>query len=388
MRRLIVLIATALLLAACGQPGASSPTAPPIVTPATSSVPAATAAAYPAPTAAAAGASAYPAPAQTLVVMAHDSFSVSEEVLAAFEAQTGAKVQVLKDGDAGAALNHAILSKSAPLADVLFGVDNTFLSRALEADIFLPYESPALAAIPADLRLDPSNRLLPVDYGYVNINYDRAALEQAKLSPPTALEDLTKPEWKGMLVVEDPTTSSPGLAFLLATIAHFGESGDYTWKDYWRDLRANEVFVSSDWSDAYYTQFSGSSGKGPYPLVVSYATSPAAEVYFSEGKLTEPPTGNLLPPGGSFRQVEFVGILKGTKQEALAQQFVDFMLGAQLQADIPLQMFVYPALPSAPQPEVFTKFAEVPAQPAGLTPAQIGAGREGWIKGWAESVLR
>jgi thiamine transport system substrate-binding protein len=313
---------------------------------------------------------------------------VSEAVLAAFQQQTGVKVQVLKSGDAGAALNQAILSKAAPLADVFFGVDNTFLSRALAAGIFLPYNAPALGGIPADLKLDPSNQLLPVDFGYVTINYDKAALKQANLAPPTALEDLTKPAWKGKLVVENPATSSPGLAFLLATIGHFGESGSYTWKDYWRDLRANEVFISNDWTDAYYTQFSGSSGKGPYPLVLSYATSPAAEVYFSEGKLTEPPTGNLLVPGGSFRQVEFVGILKGTQKEALAKQFVDFMLGAQLQADVPLQMFVYPALPSAPLPEVFTKFAEVPAQSAGLTPAQIDAGREGWIKAWTEIVLR
>jgi thiamine transport system substrate-binding protein len=358
MRRLIPLMIAALLLAACGQPAATE-----------------------APTTS-------PAAVQTLTVMAHDSFSVSEEVLAAFEQQSGATVQVLKSGDAGSALNQAILSKSAPLADVFFGVDNTFLSRALEADIFLPYESPALAEIPADLRLDPSNRLLPVDYGYVNINYDKATLDSFGLAPPAALEDLTKPEWKGKLVVENPTTSSPGLAFLLATIAHFGEEGDYTWKDYWLDLRANDVFVSNDWSDAYYTQFSGSSGAGPYPLVVSYATSPAAEVYFSEGKLEEPPTGNLLPPGGSFRQVEFAGILKGTQREELARQFVDYMLGPQFQADIPLQMFVYPALPSAPQPEVFTQFAEVPAQPAGLTPEQIEAGREGWIAEWTEIVLR
>ncbi|WP_129630731.1 thiamine ABC transporter substrate-binding protein [Candidatus Oscillochloris fontis] len=397
MKRLIALLTLTLLLTACGQ-SAATPTP----------VPSATAAAYPAASDAPTSIPAYPvatdaptsvpaypvatdAPAsagQTLVIMTHDSFSVSEEVLAAFTAQTGILVQVLKAGDAGTVLNQAILSKNAPLADLLFGVDNTFLSRALEADIFLSYDSPALAAIPAELRLDASNRLLPVDYGYVTINYDTATLESAGLTPPTSLEDLTKPEWRGKLVVEDPSTSSPGLAFLLATISHFGEEGDYTWKEYWRDLRANEVFVSSGWSDAYYTQFSGSSGAGAYPLVVSYATSPAAEVYFSEGALSAPPTGNLLVPGGSFRQIEFVGILKGTQHEDLARQFVDFMLSETFQADIPLQMFVYPALPSAPQPEVFTQFAEVPSQPAGLTPEQIEAGREIWLSEWMEIVLR
>lgn len=379
--RPLVLLAIALLLAACGQPAAQRPTAPPITTPAADTVPAAT----PAP----AGATApTPAAAVRLVVMAHDSFSVSEDVLAAFEESAGAEVEVLKAGDAGGTLNQAILSKAAPIADVIFGVDNTFLGRALAADILVPYESPALASIPTELRLDPSNRLLPVDFGYVLINYDKAALADAGLQPPASLADLAKPEWRGKLVVQNAATSSPGLAFLLATIAYFGDEGSYTWRDFWRDLRANEVLVSESWSDAYYTHFSGSSGKGPYPLVVSYSTSPAAEVFFSEGKLSEPPTGNLVVPGGVFRQVEFVGILKGTQNEELARQFVDFMLQPTMQADIPLQMFVYPASPAAPLPDVFTSFAAVPSQPAGLSPEQIEQGREGWIGEWTEIVLR
>jgi thiamine transport system substrate-binding protein len=370
MRKFITLLAGALLLAACGTPGAQRPTAPPITTPAANTVPAT-------PT----------APAR-LVVMSHDSFSLSQEVLEAFEAEAGVTVEFLQAGDTGSALNQAILSRDAPLADVFFGVDNTFLSRALTADIFVPYASPALAAIPAELQLDPEQRLLPADYGYVLINYDRAALAAAGLTPPASLEELTQPAWRGQLVVQNPATSSPGLAFLLATIAHFGEEGAYNWRDFWRDLRANDVAVSQGWSEAYYTQFSGSSGDGPYPLVVSYSTSPAAEVFFSEGALAEPPTGNLVVPGGVFRQIEFVGILRGTQNEELARRFVDFVLQPQFQADIPLQMFVYPANPAAPLPEVFTRFAEVPAQPAVLSPEVIEQGRERWIAEWTEIVLR
>ncbi|MEI8165672.1 MAG: thiamine ABC transporter substrate-binding protein [Chloroflexales bacterium] len=389
MRRLIALLAVALLLVACSQTGASQPTVPPVSTSAATSTtvaslaPTGTTVANSAPTGTTA-----PAAGVRLVVMAHDSFSMSKDVLVAFEQIEGVTVEVIKGGDAGSALNQAILSKGAPLADVFFGVDNTFLSRAVAADIFLPFASPALADIPNDLKLDSNNSLLPIDYGYVAINYDLAALTAAGLTPPTSLEDLTKPAWRGKLVVENPATSSPGLAFLLATIAHFGEGPQHSWIDFWRDLRANEVYVSQDWSDAYYTQFSGSSGKGPYPLVVSYSTSPAAEVFFSEGKLSKPPTGNLLIPGGVFRQIEFAGILKGTKNEALARRFIDFMLQPQFQADIPLQMFVYPANPTAALPEVFTKFAEVPAQPEGLTASQIDQSRERWLKQWTEIVLR
>src|SRR4029453_12550248 len=174
------------------------------------------------------------------------------------------KLVFLKSGDAGAALNKAILTKDAPLADVLFGVDNTFLSRALEGDIFEAYASPALSEIPKQFKIDPSNRALPVDYGDVCINYDQAYFADKNLAVPQSLEDLTKPEYKGLLVVEKPATSSTGLAFLLATVAHYGDS----FTQYWQSLKDNGVVVVDGWETAYYTNFSVSSGKGPQPIVV------------------------------------------------------------------------------------------------------------------------
>jgi thiamine transport system substrate-binding protein len=379
MRRLPILILLLAMLAACGGQQAASPTSAP-----------ATSAPADAPAASAPEGTAAPTDregaARTLTVMTHDSFSVSEDVLKAFEQQENATVQVLKSGDAGQALNKAILSKGSPLADVFFGVDNTFLGRALAAGIFEPYAAPALGGIPQQYQLDPSNALLPIDYGYVSINYDKAYLTSNNLQPPAKLEDLTKPEWKGKLVVENPATSSPGLAFMLATIGRFGTEGSYTWLDYWRDLRANDVLVADGWSDAYYTQFSGSSGKGPRPLVVSYASSPPVEVLFSEGKLTEPPTAVMAD--GSFLQIEFAGILKGTQQRDLAERFIDFMLSQAFQADMPLQMFVYPVVPNTALPELFTKFAPVPEQPISVPPEQIDANREQWIDAWTRTVLR
>jgi thiamine transport system substrate-binding protein len=370
----LAMLMIGLLLAACGGQPSSAPTSPPA---GTAAPPTAAPVAATAPVAAGGG---------TLVVMAHDSFNVSEDVVKAFEQETGASIQVLKSGDAGSALNKAILSKDNPLADVFFGIDNTFLSRALKADIFEPYAAPALKDIPDQFKLDPSNSLLPIDYGYVAINYDKDYLAKNNLQPPAKLEDLTMPEWKDRLIVENPATSSPGLAFMLATIGHFGTEGSYTWLDYWKDLKQNGLFVSEGWDDAYNTQFSGAAGKGPRPLVVSYATSPAAEVFFSDGKLTEPPIGNVL--AGSFLQVEFAGIFKNSKQRALAEHFIDFMLSKRFQEDIPLQMFVYPVLPGAALPDVFTKFAQVPDQPVGVAPEQIDQNREQWIDAWTKAVLR
>jgi thiamine transport system substrate-binding protein len=320
----------------------------------------------------------------TLTVMTHDSFAASESVVADFEKTNDVKVVFLKSGDAGAALNKAILTADAPLADVFYGVDNTFLSRALDSGIYTPYASPLLAQIPDEFKLDPQQRALPVDYGDVCINYDKAYFAAHNLAVPLTLEDLTKPEYKGLLVVENPATSSPGLAFLLATVQHFGSDA---YLGYWKDLRENGLVVVDGWETAYYTNFSGSSGRGAQPLVVSYASSPAAEVVFATTPLTDAPTASILGPGTCFRQIEFVGILKGTKQLALAKKFVDFMLSRQFQEDMPLQMYVYPVNPAAKLPDVFVKYAQVPEQPAVLSPAIIAANRDQWVQDWTQAVL-
>jgi thiamine transport system substrate-binding protein len=321
-----------------------------------------------------------------LIVATHDSFAVGEDVIAAFEAAQNAKVEFLAMGDAGKALNTIILSKDAPLADLFFGVDNTFLSRALAADVFAPYASPALATVPAELRLDESNRLTPVDYGFVTLNADPAWFAAQGLPLPQTLEDLIKPEYSGTLVVENPATSSPGLAFLLTTIAYFGEDG---YLDYWTALRANEVLVTEGWSDAYYTHFTvGSGGQGNRPLVVSYSSSPPADVIFAADGRTEPASVNIAPAGGSFRQIEFAGLLKNARSPELARRFIDFLLSPAFQADVPLQMFVYPVLPGVELPEVFVQFGQPPAEPARLAPAAIDANRERWIEAWTNAVLR
>jgi thiamine transport system substrate-binding protein len=328
-----------------------------------------------------------PAPSQApvLTIMTHDSFSISAGVVGVFEAENNATLSFIKSGDAGSALNKAILSRNAPLADVFYGVDNTFLTRALEQEIFLPYASPALQDIPAEFLLDPSNRALPVDYGDVCINYDRTFFSSRTLAVPGSLEDLTLPQYGGMLVVENPASSSPGLAFLLLTIEHFGDPG---YLDYWRQLKSNGVAVVDGWETAYYSNFSGSSGRGPQPMVVSYATSPAAEVIFAETTLKDAPTASITGPDTCFRQVEFVGILKGTRQVDLAQRFVDFMLRPEFQGDVALQMFVYPVRPEVGLPDAFMRYAQAPAEPASLPPEEIAQNRETWIRAWTDVMLR
>lgn len=320
-----------------------------------------------------------------LNVMTHDSFAATEEVIRQFEQEYNARLTFIKAGDAGSALNRAILAKNAPIADVFYGLDNTFLSRALAEQIFEAYDSPLLAYIPDEFELGERGMALPVDYGDVCINYDKAYFAEQGLALPQSLADLTKPEYRGLLVVENPATSSPGMAFLLASVAQFGEDG---YLEFWQDLVDNEVVVTNDWESAYYTNFSGSSGQGPQPMVVSYNSSPVAEVVFAESPLDEAPTGSIVAAGTCYRQVEFVGILKGTQRRALAEKFVDFMLSPAFQQDIPLQMFVYPVNSQAVLPEAFQKYSVQPEAPAALDPALIAEKREEWIQAWDETVLR
>ena len=331
------------------------------------------------------GCSPKPSGPQTLTVMTHDSFAVTDTVVQAFEQANNAKVTFIKSGDAGAMLNKAILSKDSPLADVLYGVDNTFLSRAVAADIYEPYDSPALKIIPVEYQLDATKRALPVDYSDVCIIYDKAYFATHNLPIPQKLDDLTSSQYKGLLVTENPATSSPGLAFLLATIKHFGDS-DYI--GYWKDLRQNGLVVVDGWETAYYTNFSGSTGKGQQPMVVSYGTDPAAEVMFATTPISDSPIASILGPDTCFRQIEFVGILKGTVHRALAEKFIDFMLGQKFQADIPGQMFVYPVLPNVTLPDAFVKYAQKASQPAVLAPDVIAANRDAWIQAWSDAVLK
>ncbi|MEJ2511626.1 MAG: thiamine ABC transporter substrate-binding protein [Anaerolineales bacterium] len=293
------------------------------------------------------------------------------------------KVSFIESGDTGTAVNSAVLAAGKPFADVFYGVDNTFLSRTLKAELFEPYQSPLLAGIPQEFQLDPQHRVLPVDYGDVCLNYDKLYFEEHQLSPPASLEALLSPEFAGMLAVPNPASSSPGLAFLLTTIGHFGEDG---YLDYWRGLVENDLKVVNDWETVYNTEFSR--WGGTRPVVVSYGSSPPFEVIYAQEPMDTPPTGVITADGSCYRQIEFVGILKGTEKRALAEKWVDFMLSTTFQEDMPLQMYVFPVNPEAKLDQAFLDFLAVPDNPVMLDPALITENREKWINDWRETVLQ
>jgi len=313
-----------------------------------------------------------------LVLVTHDSFALSDGILDDFTAQTGIAVDVQAIGDAGELVNKLILTKDSPLGDVVFGIDNTFASRAADAGVLEPYVSGALTSDEDRFRLTSgaaAESLTPIDSGDVCVNVDHRWFAERGVPEPTGLDDLIDPRYKDLLVVEAASTSSPGLAFLLATIAAKGEDG---WQDYWRALVANGVEVAGGWEDAYYADFSGPSSSGDRPLVVSYSSSPAAE-------LTDPeeaaPTGVLADT--CFRQTEFAGVIAGTRNPAAARQLVDFLLSPEVQEDVPVSMYVYPVSQSVRLPETWAAANVRIEHPYDLDPAEIDAHREQWIDEWA-----
>lgn len=325
---------------------------------------------------------------KTVTLVSHDSWAVSKSVLAAFEKQSGYKVRVTEDGDAGQAVNKAILTKDNPQGDVFFGVDNTLLSRALDNGLFQSYEAKGSDLVLPEYRVDrDKHRVTPIDTGDICVNYDKAYFSKHKLTPPSSFDDLIKPEYKNLLVTENASASSPGLGFLLGTAAEYGDDG---WQDYWKKLKANGVKVVDGWEQAYNEEFSGSAGgkkaKGDRPLVVSYASSPPAEVIYADPKPTTAPTG--VATGTCFRQVEYAGLLSNAENAEGGKALLDFMLTKTFQDDMPLNMFVYPVREAAQVPPEFTKYGPQAKNPETLDPAKIADNRDDWVKSWTSLVLK
>ena len=297
-----------------------------------------------------------------VTLLAYDAFTPQEGIFDAFTAATGAKVKVVTSGDTGTLISKAILTAGNPEGDVLWGLDNTLLSRAQKAELLTSYE--------------------PVDYGDICVNYDKQWFASRNIAPPTSLEDLALPTYKNLLTVQDPVASSPGLGFLLGTIAHFGANN---WQGYWKSLKANGVHVSPDWTTAYTIDFSGSSGKGKYPLVVSYGSSPPAEVLYAEKPIDTPPTAVI--ESTCFRQTEYVGTLRGTRNPNLAAQLISYLLDVPFQESMPLSLFVFPVNKKATLPDLFTQFAVTPKNPLTLEPAEIEKNRDTWLNSWRDIIL-
>jgi thiamine transport system substrate-binding protein len=318
----------------------------------------------------------------TLRLLTHESFTPTETIFDDFTLQTGITVELVRSSDAGTLVTKAVLASGNPEGDVLWGVDNTLLSRALDADVFVPYVTVHrndLDAVAAALA--PDGAVTPVDSGDVCINYDKAWFAERNITPPLTLQALASSTYRNLLVTPNPVSSSPGLAFLLATIAEFDDG----WQQWWQTMRDNNILVVESWSDAYYGHFTAASD-GERPLVVSYATSPPAEVIFADPRPTEAPTA--VAALTCFRQYEFAGILRGSKHLAQAQLLIDFLVSRQFQEDLPLTQFVWPINNTASVPKEFLDYALRPDNPLAIDPAIIAKRRAEWLEQFSDIMLR
>ena len=285
---------------------------------------------------------------------AHDSFVMSEELIAEFKEETGYQLEILRLGDTGSLTNQLVLTKNAPVADVAFGVDNTFLGKAEDEDVF----EGAVSAI---------------DYSDVCFNYDIAWFEDKGITPPQSWRELGDETYSELTVVTNPRFSSPGLAFLATTFAGF-ETNAETFA-YWRSLRDNGVKVAGSWEDAYFSDFTRYGGTRP--IVLSYASSPAAEVN-EDGT---PGSAALLTE--CFRQTEFAGVIAGAENKTGARELISFMLSDSFQRSLPEAMYVYPAISSTEIPESWAMFA-LPATSTIGEDLDINSNRDRLLKDWSD----
>ena len=316
----------------------------------------------------------------TVTLVTHDSFLLPKDVIHDFEQQSGYHLVVKASGDGGTMTNKLVLTKDDPTGDVAFGVDNTFASRALDEGVFSPYSFPAPAGVSAyDLPGDDEHALTPVDNGNVCVNVDDTWFADHDLAPPKTLDDLTDPAYKDLFVLPGAATSSTGMAFLLATVAAYGDG----WPDYWKKLMANGAELTSGWEDAYEVDFTQGGGSGKRPIVLSYDSSPAFTV--PKGSKTST-THALLDT--CFRQVEYVGVLDGATNVDGARAFVKFMTSAEVQEALPESMYVFPVVDGAKLPADWASFAQQPTDPYAVDPADIASHRDEWLREWSDVTSR
>ncbi len=314
-----------------------------------------------------------------VVLAVHDSWAMPEKLVTQLERDTGLELEVLPSGDAGELTNKLVLTKDNPIADLAYGVDSTFGSRALEAGVFAAPGSGEQPQHTDDFGLegDEESALAPVDWADVCVNVDDRWFRTEGLEAPGSADDLTDPAYRGLFATPSAATSSPGFAFLLFTIATYGEDG---WQDYWRDLVANDVRIASGWTEAYEGDFTAS-GKGDRPVVLSYNTSPPFTV--PEGG-DRPTTSAVLST--CYRQVEYAGVLADADNPDGARTVVQWLQSRAVQEALPTNMYVLPVDGEATLPPAWARWAPRPDATSSLDPSRVAQMRETWIREWTDLV--
>jgi thiamine transport system substrate-binding protein len=301
----------------------------------------------------------------SLTVYTYESMGwIEDSVIPEFENMYGVDVKVIKLGDGGNVLSRIKLENKNPKADVVIGLDQSLTVDAVKNDLLIPYKPINASNIEnQNIIFNQDFSVTPYDYGAIAIIYDPERLN----TTPKTFEDLTKMDKS--LIIQDPRSSSTGQAFLLWTIAAYGDD----WKDFWKDLKSAILTVTTGWTDSF-SKFEA----GEAPMMVSYATDGAYSYeYYKSTKYKA-----LIPEEGGYVQIEGAGIVKGTKNEELAKRFIEFLLMDEFQREVPLNQWMFPVT-NVELPESY-EYSLKPEKILTIESEEIADNLDKWLNEWEE----
>ena len=337
-----------------------------------------------------------------LVIVTYDVLALSEDMISGFEESSGLNVTMLKLDDAGSILDYLIQNRGNTNVDLAIGLDNTYLQTAIEFDLLeeLDLNKSGMSApgsFPGRSSMDPLEPYdgplaVPYDMGYICLNYDTEAVDGENLSVPTSLEDLTGPEWRGKVALPSPVSSSPGRGFMLASLDYFDWQSDegLQFSNWWSDMVANDVVITSGWTEAYETHYTGGYGEwtegyiGDAHITVSYCHSPGVESYYN-GNWTKSATLDI--PKTSLFQVEYASAVSGGNA-LYAKKFIEYLISPEVNSMMPYENLMYSVLDGLDLPEEdgYRSNSQIPAAPASIPMEDIDDHMEAWLDQWNSAV--
>ena len=328
-----------------------------------------------------------------LTIVTYDVYGLTQEMLDNFENETGYEITMLKLDDSGSVLDHLLQHKNNQVADLAIGLDNTYLPVAEDHNVLWKHglELPNLSSQISESHL--TDFAAPFDHGYICLNYDKSVIDGENYTIPTSLWDLTSEEFNGKVAIPSPETSSPGRAFMSATTYYFDMDEDNTtdWTDWWKEMSANDVIITSGWSEAYEIHYSGGYGQwedghiGDAHFVVSYCHSPGVEAHFG-GNYTISATLNL--DNLAFHQIEYASIVEGANLAA-ANAFIEYLLSEEINSEMPVQNYMYSILENSSLPEDtgYKYNSVIPDKPAIIDQQSIIDNMDEWLSMWNSAMV-
>lgn len=330
----------------------------------------------------------------TLKILTYDIAAFSDDMLTNFTEQTGFAVELVYTDDAGGILEIMLQTQGSPQVDLAVGLDNTYLQTALDFCLLTVNNVDTSNVDPNVMALYDGPKAVPFDQGHVCLNYDESVVDGENLTEPQTLWNLTESQWTDKTVFPSPLTSSPGRAFMVATIDYFENDLDpnTTAFDWWKAMADNGATFTSGWTEAYEIHYSGGYGAwvdghlGDAAMTVSYCHSPGVEAYYG-GNWTS--STSLVLPRATFHQVEYGGLVNGGGNQEAANAFLTFLLSEDINRNMPENNLMQSVLNNAtwPEEEGYRYHTDLPTLNANITTERIGQEMDDWLMAWTNATV-